>query len=61
MDQIMIDAGMGDALRVGDEVVLIGASGAESITAWDLAKLQGTIPYEILTAITARVPRVFLN
>ncbi len=57
MDQTMIDLGPEPALSVGDEVVLIGRSGDEEITAAELADLQGTISYEVTCAIGARVAR----
>jgi len=57
MDQTMIDLGPEPALAVGDEVVLIGRSGDEEITAAELAELQGTISYEVTCAIGARVAR----
>jgi len=41
--------------------VLIGETGGESITVEDLAEWAGTIPYEILTNINTRVPRVYLG
>jgi alanine racemase len=46
---------------VGDEAVLLGSQGGQSITAWDLADLAGTIPWEVLCAIGARVPRVLVG
>ncbi len=58
MDQLMIDVGMDAALHVGDDVTLIGADGGAQISAWDLSDAVGTIPYEILTGIAARVPRI---
>ncbi len=58
MDQIMVDVGDSD-VAVGDEAVLIGKQGDESIDAWDLADRVGTIPYEILTSISSRVPRTY--
>jgi alanine racemase len=54
MDQFMADAG-GDAIALGDPVILLG----EGITAHDLAAWAGTNAYEALTNISARVPRVF--
>ena len=45
----------------GDEVTLIGKSGCEAISAQDLADWAGTIPYEILTNINTRVPRVYIT
>lgn len=59
MDECMVDVG-DDALECGDEVILIGKQGRESITAGHVAQQCGTIPYEILTAISARVPRVYV-
>jgi alanine racemase len=67
MDQLMVDAGpalaAGMTVAVGDEVVLIGGqdgpNGPERITADDVARLVGTIGYEIVCAISGRVPRVF--
>jgi alanine racemase len=58
MDQLMVDAGDVDVL-VGDEVVLIGEQGGERLTVEELASWAGTIPYEVLTAINDRVPRLY--
>jgi len=57
MDQLMVDVGSED-VRVGDEAVLIGQQYREHISAWDLAATVGTIPYEICTNISSRVPRI---
>jgi alanine racemase len=57
MDQLMVD--MGDhPVQVGDEVVLIGRQGDDEITAADWAARLGTIAYEVLCAVSARVPRL---
>ncbi|MBI3548676.1 MAG: alanine racemase [Elusimicrobia bacterium] len=61
MDMTMVDVTKVADARVGDEAVLMGASGRESVDARDLAKAAGTIPYEITTQISARVPRVVVN
>jgi alanine racemase len=58
MDQIMIDIGRSSGWN-GDEVILLGKSGAAQITAEELAAWAGTIPHEILTNINTRVPRVY--
>lgn len=58
MDQIVINIEWDSAYN-DDEVVLIGESSAESITCEDLADWAGTIPYEILTNINTRVPRIY--
>jgi len=58
MDQIVINIEWDSAYN-DDEVILIGESGSESITCEDLAEWAGTIPYEILTNINTRVPRIY--
>ena len=56
MDQLMVD--VGDApVEAGDEVVLLGAQGDDEVTALEWADHLGTISYEIVTGIGARVPR----
>lgn len=59
MDMIMLDATDCPQARVGDHVVLIGSQGAHNISASDIAKILNTIPYEVTTAISSRVPRVY--
>ena len=58
MDQSVIDVTDIPGVATGDEVVLIGQQGNESISAFDHAKAAGTIPWEIFTRIGARVPRI---
>jgi alanine racemase len=58
MDQTMVDLGPATDVKVGDEVVLIGRSGEQEITAADWAQALGTIPYEVTCQIGARVERV---
>ncbi|MBI4376642.1 MAG: alanine racemase [Elusimicrobia bacterium] len=60
MDMTMIDVSASAECRVGDEAVILGDQGKESITAGELAVLAETIPYEITTMISHRVPRVYL-
>lgn len=45
-------------VQLGDEVLVIGRQGDEEVTAGELAAKLGTITYEIVTAISHRVPRV---
>jgi alanine racemase len=59
MDQVMVNIEWDSAYN-GDEVVLIGADGTERITCEDVAAWAGTIPYEVLTNINTRVPRVYV-
>ena len=61
MDQMMADVSAVDGVRPGDEVILIGCSGGESITADDLGAWCGTISYEVLLAATERVHRKWIN
>ena len=56
MDQFMVDAGS-DEVTVGDEVTLLG----NGIAPEELADWAGTNEYEVMTNISARVPRVFVG
>ena len=58
MDQSVIDVTEIPDVAAGDEVVLIGRQGDESISALDHAKAADTIPWEILTRIGERVSRI---
>jgi alanine racemase len=57
MDQTMVNVSHIPDVRVGDEVVLIGSQGDATITAEDVAERLGTINYEVVSVIMARVPR----
>lgn len=61
MDLTILDVTDIPGVVIGDEAVLIGSQGAESITAYDQADLAATIPYEILCNINLRVPRVMVD
>lgn len=56
MDQFMVNVGE-DEINVGEDVTLLG----EGIRAEDLAQWMGTNEYEVMTNISARVPRVYIN
>jgi alanine racemase len=60
MDQIVVNI-ENDSAYNSDEVILLGSYGKNSITAEDLAEWAGTIPYEILTNINTRVPRIYID
>jgi len=61
MDQFMVNL-MGDSAQLGDDVILLGrAASGEQISAEDLAGWAGTNAYEVMTNISARVPRVFVE
>jgi alanine racemase len=59
MDTTVFDLRGVPEARLGDEVVLFGSQGDETIRVNDLAALAGTLPYEILIGIGRRVPRVY--
>lgn len=56
MDQIVVDCGDDQSVRAGDEVVLIGRQGDEEVTVDEWADRLGTIGYEVVCGIGARVP-----
>ena len=58
MDHAVLDVTEIDGVTAGDEVVILGTQGDETITAYDHADATDTIPWEVLTRIAARVPRV---
>lgn len=60
MDQTMIDVTGINGVAVGSRAVLIGTQGDGRIGADELASWAGTISYEVLLAVTERVPRVYL-
>ncbi len=60
MDQIVVNIG-NDSAYNNDEVVLLGKQKNAEITAEEMARWAGTIPYEILTNINTRVPRVYVS
>jgi alanine racemase len=61
MDQTIVDASETPVLQPGDEAVFFGKQNGNEIRASELASWCGTIPWEILTTITYRVPRVYLG
>jgi alanine racemase len=58
MDLAVLDVTEIDGVEAGDEVVILGSQGTETITAFDHAEASGTIPWEVFTRIGARVRRV---
>ena len=59
MDQVIIQLDEVPEANPGDEVVLIGSQGDSQITAEQVADLWGTINYEVVCGIAARVPRIY--
>jgi alanine racemase len=58
MDQAVIDVTEIPGVAAGDEVVILGHQGSETITAFDHAQATGTIPWEVFTRIGPRVRRL---
>jgi len=61
MDHTMVDIGNRRDIKAGDEVLLVGARGGLCVSAQELADLAGTIPYEITTCLSNRIPRIYRN
>ena len=61
MDQFVVDVGLDPSVHAGDEVVLFGNGAHGEPTAEDWARATGTIAYEIVTRVGARVPRVHIG
>jgi alanine racemase len=60
MDLTMIDVGHIPGVALEDEVVILGRQGQEEISADEIAGLLQTINYEVVSSITARVPRIYI-
>lgn len=61
MDQCMIDVTDVPDVKVGDEVIVMGSDGKNTILADDIAKATGTINYEIICAFGQRLPKVYVR
>ena len=61
MDQCMIDVTDVPDVKVGDEVIVMGTDGKNTILADDIAKATGTINYEITCAFGQRLPQVYVK
>jgi len=59
MDQMMVDIGITGEAYQGDEVVLLGNSGYECISFYDIARWSNTSIYELMCQISYRVPRKY--
>ena len=60
MDQLMVNCGNA-SIAIGDEAVLIGAQGNETITANQIATKLDTLGYEIVCGLNMRLPRHNIN
>ena len=61
MDLTTVDVSGVQDVAIGDEALLLGKQNGAVLDACDLASAARTIPYEVLTNVSRRVPRVYLN
>src|SRR3990172_3477455 len=61
MDQCFLDVTDITDISVGDEVILYGTQGKETIRIESVAKQLNTIPYEVICSVSKRVPRIYIN
>ena len=61
MDMLMLDVSQIPDAALDDEVTLIGRQGDESVDADEVGRLSGTISYEVLAGVMARVPRLYVR
>jgi len=61
MDQTMVRLDYVPEARIGSEVVLIGVQGERQISAHELARHWGTIPYEVVCGLADRLPRIYID
>lgn len=61
MDQCFVDVSHINEVSVGDEVVVYGSQGQETISVESIAKQLNTIPYEVTCNVSKRVPRIYIN
>ncbi len=60
MDQCMFDVTEVEGVSEGDQVILFGKP-EDKVTADELAQIEGTINYEIVCAVSSRVPRIYIS
>ncbi|HSP47044.1 MAG TPA: alanine racemase [Clostridiaceae bacterium] len=61
MDHIMVDVTECPDVREGDEAILMGSDGLNSMWADQIAEMTGTISYVVISAVSKRVPRVYFK
>ncbi len=61
MDQCMIDVTGIDNINLGDEVIIFGSDGNNTISVDSVALLLGTINYEVVCSVARRVPRAYIQ
>lgn len=61
MDVTMIDVTGIDGVSDADDVIIVGSQGGENVSACELARLAGTIPYEVMLSLGNRARRVYIR
>jgi alanine racemase len=61
MDQTIVSLEDVPRVQLGDPVLVLGDPASGAMSAWDAAELSGTIAYEILTSLAARIPRIYVR
>jgi 2-succinyl-5-enolpyruvyl-6-hydroxy-3-cyclohexene-1-carboxylate synthase len=61
MDQCMVDVTDVPDVKVGDEVIVMGSDGVNTVSADYIAEMTGTINYEITCAFGQRLPKVYVR
>jgi len=61
MDLIAVDCTGIKDIREGSSVTLIGNTGKNGVSAWEVANWAETIPYEVFCRISSRVPRIYFD
>ena len=61
MDLVTVDVTGHPEAAVGDEITLLGRDGDDEISAEEIARITGTISYEVFCNISPRVPRIYLD
>lgn len=59
MDQTVVDVSGVPGVACGDDVVLVGRQGTEEISLTEFSRAADTVPWETLTSVTKRVPRLY--
>ncbi len=59
MDQTMVDVTHVPNVKLGDEVILLGSDGINTVSAEEIADLAGTISYEVLCGLGQRLPKIY--
>jgi alanine racemase len=60
MDWLMVNLGVKNTVKIGDDVLLIGKEGSNNLGADRIAKIVKSIPYEVICSMADRVQRVYV-